>query len=397
MIARDLESTLLQCAGRYPAVTVLGPRQSGKTALCRASFPDKPYASLEPLDVRAFAREDPRGFLGQYPEGAILDDVQNAPDLLGYLQERVDAHPGHGQFVLTGSQHFGLSAAVSQSLAGRTAVLTLLPPSWSELQRFPSAPSDLFQVLLAGAYPRIHDQGIPAGRWLSDYVATYVQRDVRQLVQVGDLTTFTTFLRLCAGSSGQELNLSRLGADAGVSQPTAKAWLSVLEASFVCFRLPAWHASFRKRLVKAPKLHFHDTGLLCHLLGIRDPDPLRIHPLRGAVFESWVVSELLKQRIHRGLAPQAWHFREVAGMEVDLLLQDGDVTRLVEFKSGATLEGSFVERLRSVETELRAALPAGAPTESVLVHGGDPIQARTGARVLPWARLPDLAPPEVGG
>ncbi|MDE3032670.1 MAG: ATP-binding protein, partial [Acidobacteriota bacterium] len=269
MIQRNLLPVLLRSAELYPVVTLTGPRQAGKTTLCQQAFPDKPYASLEPLETRAFAQEDPRGFLAQFPSGAILDEVQQAPDLLSYLQVHVDRNPAPGQFILTGSQHLGLSQAISQSLAGRTAVLHLLPPSLEELRRFPNPPDSLFDTLFAGAYPRIHDRSIPPSRWLSDYLATYVQRDVRQVLNVGDLVTFTTFLRLCAGSTAQELNLSRLATDAGISQPTARAWLSVLETSFLGFRLPPWHTNLRKRRVKAPKFHFFDSGLACHLLGIQ--------------------------------------------------------------------------------------------------------------------------------
>jgi hypothetical protein len=372
-------------------VTLTGPRQSGKTTLCKAAFPGKPYLSLEPLETRAFALEDPRGFLAQYPEGAILDEVQHAAGLLSYIQDMVDRDPTPGRFILTGSQHFGLSEAVSQSLAGRTVILHLLPPSLGELRRFPAAPKDLFSTLFMGAYPRIHDQGIPPERWLADYVATYVQRDVRQVLNVGDLLGFNTFLRLCAGSTGQELNLSRLGADAGISQPTAKAWLSVLESSFLCFRLGPWHTNHRKRLVKAPKLHFYDAGLVCYLLGIRTAEQLETHPLRGSIFETWVASEVMKMHLHQGLEASAFHYREVSGLEVDLVIQGPDRTRLVEFKSGRTVDGSWLKPLM----EAKAALEAGAPDhafEPILVYGGDQRQRRNEVDIRPWDSLEDLGP-----
>jgi len=391
MIQRDLLPVLLHAAELYPVVTLTGPRQSGKTTLSRQAFPDKPYASLEPLETRAFAMEDPRGFLSQFPAGAILDEVQQAPDLLGYLQDQVDRTPTPGQFILTGSQHFGLSQAISQSLAGRTAVLHLLPPSLGELRRFPDPPKDLFHTLFVGGYPRIHDKGIPPGRWLADYLATYVQRDVRQVLNVGDLTTFTTFLRLCAGSTAQELNLSRLAADAGIAQPTAKAWLSVLETGFLGFRLPPWHANLRKRWVKAPKFHLFDTGLTCHLLGIQSPDQLRTHPLRGAVFESWVAAECLKAYHHRGRQPAAFHFREVSGREVDLILEDGPRLHLVEVKSGQTLDGGWITPLLSLQQEL--AIRPGTPTiQTALVYGGAQAQTRQGVQVLPWESVAELGP-----
>jgi len=391
MIPRDLHPVLLRWAAVYPVVTLTGPRQSGKTTLCRAAFPDKPYISLEPLETRSFALEDPRGFLAQYPDGAILDEVQHTASLLSYIQELVDRDPAPGRFILTGSQHFGLSDAVSQSLAGRTAILHLLPPSLTELRQFPAAPKDLFSTLFMGAYPRIHDQGIPPERWLADYVATYVQRDVRQVLNVGDLLSFNTFLRLCAGSTGQELNLSRLGADAGISQPTAKAWLSVLESSFLCFRLGPWHRNHRKRLVKAPKLHFYDTGLVCYLLGIRNVQQLETHPSRGAIFETWVASEVMKMHLHQGLEASAFHYREVSGLEVDLVLQTPDRTRLVEFKSGRTIDASWLKPLMDAKISLATGV-SGQAFEPILIYGGDEQQVRSGVHIHPWDRLEALGP-----
>lgn len=391
MIQRDLQPTLLRWAGVYPVVTVTGPRQSGKTTLCRGAFPTKPYVSLEPLEARVFALEDPRGFLGQYPAGAILDEVQHAPSLLGYIQDLVDKDPAPGRFVLTASQHFGLSDAVSQSLAGRTVILNLLPPSLAELRRFPSAPEDLLSTLFMGAYPRIHDRGIPPERWLADYVATYVQRDVRQVLKVGDLMSFNGFLRLCAGSTGQELNLSRLAADAGVSQPTAKAWLSVLESSFLCFRLGPWHTNFRKRIVKAPKVYFYDAGLACHLLGIRNAQQLESHPLRGAIFETWAVSEAMKMHLNQGVEASAFHYREVSGLEVDLILQEPGRTRLVEFKSGRTMDASWLKPLLRAKESLSAGY-AGEACEAILVYGGDQQLFRSGVKIRPWDHLEDLGP-----
>ncbi len=385
MIQRNLLPVLLRSAELYPVVTLTGPRQAGKTTLCQQAFPDKPYTNLEPLETRAFAQEDPRGFLAQFPSGAILDEVQQAPDLLSYLQVHVDRNPAPGQFMLTGSQHLGLSQAISQSLAGRTAVLHLLPPNLEELRRFPNPPDSLFDTLFAGAYPRIHDRGIPPSRWLSDYLATYVQRDVRQVLNVGDLATFTTFLRLCAGSTAQELNLSRLATDAGISQPTARAWLSVLETSFLGFRLPPWHTNLRKRWVKAPKFHFFDSGLACHLLGIQSPDQLRTHPLRGALFESWAASELLKQQYHQGRQPQAFHYREISGREVDLVLEDGPRLHLVEMKSGQTFDSSWIEPLRGLQQDL--AGHASIPPEGTLLYGGHQPQTRQGVKILPWSSV----------
>jgi uncharacterized protein len=389
MIERVLASRLRELAAQMPAVAVTGPRQSGKTTLCRAVFADRQYVSLEPLDVREFATSDPRGFLQQYRDGAVLDEVQRAPSLFSYLQEEVDRDPAPGRFVLTGSQHFGLSEAITQSLAGRVALVHLLPPSLEELRRFPSPPTDLWSTLWAGAYPRIHDRQLDPNQWLADYVATYVQRDVRQVLRVTDLDAFSTFLRLTAGRTAQEENLSTLGADAGVSHPTVRAWLSVLEASYVVFRLPRWHRNLRKRAVKAAKLHLVDSGLACHLLGIRSPEQLQVHPLRGAVFESWVAAEVLKARLHRGRPTDLFHLREDRGLELDVVAEGaGDVIGL-EAKSGATLAADFFTHLREFEARVAEQYPHLA-AELRLVYGGTEAQTRHGVTVLPWAQVQEV-------
>lgn len=390
MIERNLRRALRELAKHYPVLTVTGPRQSGKTTLCTMVFPDKPLVSLEPLDRRRYARDDPRAFLAEHRTGAILDEVQNVPELLSYLQEEVDARPQPGRFVLTGSEHFGLSAAISQSLAGRTAVLHLLPPSLDELQRFPEVPTSLVEILWAGAYPRIFDRGIPAHRWLADYVTTYVQRDVRQVLAVNDLEAFTTFLRHCAGRTGQELNLSQLGADAGVSHNTARSWLSVLEASYICFRLPAWHRNFRKRLVKAPKLHFFDSGLACHLLGIEEREALLHHPLRGAIFESWVAAEIYKARAHAGKSAAMYHYREVRGAEVDVVVEASRSLLLVEAKSGATVAEDYFAGLRALEERLSGARER-RPRKSIVIFGGDTAQRRSNASAVPWSQIQEAS------
>ena len=281
MIERDLADKVKTAAASFPAVTLTGPRQSGKSTLCRAVFPDLAHINLEEPDVRSFALRDPRGFLAQYPHGAIIDEVQRCPQLPSYLQVIIDDDPSPGRWILTGSQNLALLESVSQSLAGRTAVLHLLPLARDEVRRFDTYPSDLDEAMLAGGYPRIFDRGLSPAEWLGAYVGTYIERDVRTITTVGDLVTFQRFVELCAGRTGQLLNVSALAADAGVAQPTAKAWLSVLETSFITFRLPALYANIRKRLVKMPKLHFYDTGLVCWLLGIRNTDQLRAHPLRG--------------------------------------------------------------------------------------------------------------------
>ena len=389
MIPRTLETKMRELAGYYPAVLVTGPRQSGKTTLCRMAYPDKRYVSLEALDIRDFAHSDPRGFLAEYAGGAIIDEIQHAPELFTYLQSDIDARPDPGRFILTGSQHFGLSQSISQSLAGRCGILVLLPPSLEELRAFPTAPADLFSLLWQGAYPRIYDRGIPASQWLADYTATYVQRDVRQVINVSDLQAFSGFLKLCAGRTAQEINLSKLGSDSGVSHNTARSWLSVMETSYIIHRLPAWHTNIRKQVVKAPKLHFFDSGLVCYLLGIREPKQLRLHPLRGAIFESWVVSEIYKSFVHSGLQPSLFHYREARGPEIDLLIERGEELELVEIKSGATTSSDFFKNLKRFSDRMKGA-GKKRPLRSHVVYGGEDSQKRSDAQVLSWRHIQSL-------
>lgn len=386
MIPRVLEVRLRAMARKFPVVTVTGPRQSGKTTLCRAVFADKPYVSLEAPDVQEYARSDPRGFLAEYPNGAVLDEVHRTPDLFSYIQTIVDAHPSRGRFILTGSANFTLLDRVGQSLAGRTALLNLLPLGLDEVRRFPRPPRDLFETIWRGSYPAVFDRDLDPGDWYPSYVATYLERDVRTLLNVGDLIAFQTFLRLCAGRVGQLVNLSALGADAGVTHGTARAWLSVLEAGFVVWRLPPLHANVTTRLVKTPKLHFVDTGLVCYLLGIRSPEQLRDHPLRGAIFETWVASEILKARVHRGLSPSLSFFRDRRGAEVDLVVELGRSYLAVETKSGQTVADDFFTGLRAFELVAAAGRPQRR-VKAFVIYGGDAAQRRSNASVLPWAAI----------
>ncbi len=388
MIERTLRIALLGLAERHPVVTITGPRQSGKTTLCRAAFPDKPYVSLEDPETRAFALNDPRGLLSQYSGGAVFDEVQRAPELTSYLQGIVDADPAPGHFILTGSQHLGLHGQVSQSLAGRTALIDLLPLSWTEVQRFPEHPDTLFEALVAGGYPAVFDRGVPPGEWIASYVRTYVERDVRQILNVTDLLAFQTFLGLCAGHAGNLVNLSELGSSAGISHNTARAWLSVLEAGFIVFRLPPFFANLNKRLVKTPKLYFHDTGLLCYLLGVREPKELVRHPLRGAVFENWVTTEIIKAHTHRATTPRLSFYRDRAKMEVDMVLERVDRILAIEIKSGQTVAGDFFKSLTAF-AQLMHNADESRPVQSYLVTGGDQYQERSTTTVLPWHAVAD--------
>ena len=384
MIDRDLSPRLLQAARQFPAVTLTGPRQSGKSTLCRALFPELAYANLEAPDVRGLALDDPRAFLAQFPDGAIVDEVQRAPDLPSYLQGLIDADPRPGRFILTGSQNLALLKTVSQSLAGRTAVLHLLPLSHGESLRFNRHPATLEDALFTGGYPAIFDRGIAPSDWLAAYAATYLERDARAVANISNLAAFQRFVELCAGRTGQLLNYSSLAADCGVSQPTARAWLDVLEAGFIAFRLRPFHANLRKRLVKSPKLHFYDVGLACWLLGIRSADQLRSHPLRGALFETWVVSEITKHRTNRGESGGMCFYRDQGGAEADLIIERGDRLTLVEAKSSQTATSRLLGSARRVGAMIEQA---GRPCEKIVVYGGDQTQQRSDARLVPWSRL----------
>ncbi len=386
LIPRQAAPVLERLAGGYPLVAVTGPRQSGKTTLVREVFGAKPYVSLEDLDERAFAESDPRGFLARFADGAVLDEVQRCPALFSFLQTRVDEDRRRGLFVLTGSQQFGLLSSVTQTLAGRIAVVPLLPFSLGELQAADQAPATLEDLLFQGLYPPIYDRGLDAAIWYGNYVLTYVERDVRQMVNVRDLSTFQRFVRMCAARTAQLLNLSGLAIDCGITHNTARSWLSVLEASFILHLVQPYHGNFGKRLVKTPKLYFYDTGLAAWLLGIQSAEQLAVHPQRGALFESWVAAELLKARFARGLGSNLFFWRDRSGHEVDLLIEQGAALTPVEIKSGRTVASDFFNGLDDWRR-----ISGQAESIGWLVYGGNREQTRAHVRVLPWRRIGELA------
>jgi len=381
-IPRNAESRLQHFARGYPVVVVTGPRQSGKSTLVRHAFSKHHYVSLEDLDQREFAETDPRGFLNQFRGGAILDETQRCPALFSYLQTHVDDSQQPGEFILTGSQQFDLLSGITQSLAGRAAWLTLLPMSYGELRQSGKIGQHLDKVLFDGAYPPIFDRGLDAHPWYGNYVRTYLERDVRQLIKVQDLGTFQRFLRLCAGRTGQLLNLSSLANDAGITHNTAKAWISVLEASYIVHLLPPHHQNFNKRLVKTPKLYFLDTGLATWLLGIQNHEQLTTHVQRGALFETWVISELLKARFNAGETSNLYFWRDRSGHEVDLLIDHGTHLSPLEIKSGQTINRDYFKGL-----EFWKKLAGKSAGKAWLVYGGDTLQTRSHVTVLPWHEI----------
>jgi len=384
MIERNITPIFRKLAGQYPVVTLTGPRQSGKTTLARSQFPHLPYVSLEDPDQRRFAHDDPRGFLAQHPDGAVLDEIQRAPDLLSYLQGMVDEDRRPGRFVLTGSQQFELMTRVSQSLAGRTALVRLLPFTLGEVRRMSGSADALSlpSTLLNGFMPRIHDRRLDPSQALADYFATYVQRDLRQLAAVHDLQRFERFVQLCAGRTGQMLNLSQLGNDAGVSHVTARAWIDLLQTSYIVHLLPPWFINSGKRLVKTPKLYFIDVGLACWLLGLRTAEQVSRDPLYGSLFENFIVMEALKDRFNAGESSQMYFYRDSDGNEVDLLVPEGPRLRAIEIKAGATVNPDYFKGLKAFASHHPGALSGGC-----VVFGGDDGQARSDWPVHSWRVL----------
>jgi len=390
MIQRDIASQLDHLSRQYPVVTVTGPRQSGKTTLVKAVFPEWTYVSLETPDIREYALSDPRGFIGAYPERVILDEVQRAPDLFSYIQTHVDDLGRESVYVLTGSFNFGLMEGISQSLAGRVAVLELLPLAFSEMDRAGVVPDSIEELMVAGSYPRIYDRGLTPQQWYANYVTTYLESDVRKVKNVSDLSVFQRFLKMCAARSGQILNLSSLGDDCGITHNTAKSWLSILEASYIVYLLKPHYQNFNKRLIKSPKIYFFDSGLLSYLIGISDPDTIRIHASRGHVFETWVVAELIKGRWNRGLKDNLYFWRDNSGHEIDCIADQGDRLLALEIKSGKTVSEDFFKGLR-----FWSRISGADTREMVLVYAGLMDQARTYGTVLSWRSFGKKLPLEI--
>lgn len=382
MIPRQATDTALRLARGFPILAITGPRQSGKTTLARSLSAGRAYVSLEEPDQREAALVDPRGFLARFPDGAVIDEAQQAPELMSYLQGLVDARRRMGDFVLTGSQQFGLMSRITQSLAGRVGRIELLPFSLPELAGADLLPGDLDTFLWRGGYPPLYDRPLAPGDWFPSYIATYLERDVRHLLAVRDLALFQRFVRLCAARTGQLLNLSALANDCGLSHTTARDWLSVLEASYLVLLLPPYFRNFGKRLVKTPKLYFLDTGLAAALLGIRDAAALNLHPQRGALFETLVVGEFVKQRFNTGQPAGLWFWRDNTGNEVDLLFESGPRLQPVEIKSGATLVRDW---LRGIEKWRAFAGDDALP--GWLIYGGEDGYTREGVEVFPWRAI----------
>ncbi|WP_462267826.1 ATP-binding protein [Desulfobacter sp.] len=344
MIIREITEELLESAKEYPVVTILGPRQSGKTTLVKMTYPDKPYFSMEDPDIRLAAEQDPRGFLNDIPAGAIIDEIQRLPILMSYIQGIVDECQESGMFILTGSHQPDVHQAVSQTLAGRTALLTLLPFSLSELKNY-RTDFEAYDLMVSGAFPRLHEKGLKPGRFYNGYLQTYVERDVRTIINIKELSQFQRFLMLLAGRTAQIINYTSLGNDIGLSGNTVKSWLSILKASYIIFELHPFYENINKRVIKSPKIYFTDTGLVCHLLGIETPAQAKRDPLRGGLYENLMILEILKSRYNRGIRPEIYFFRDTNANEVDLIIRRQRKLIPVEIKSAATYTKSFLKGL----------------------------------------------------
>jgi uncharacterized protein len=380
VINRKIEEAIKDALTKYPIIALTGPRQSGKTTLLKHVFPDFQYVSLENPDNRNFAETDPNGFLSRYTSLVIFDEVQRVPALFSYLQTMVDERGLMGQFILSGSQNFHLMYNITQSLAGRVAIFKLFPFDNQELADANLLCDDYLTHLVRGFYPAIFDRSIPSRTFYSNYVQTYLQRDVSELISVKNIRLFQNFLGLCAARAGQLLNLNTLANECGISQPTAKAWISALENSYIVFTLQPFHENFSKRIVKTSKLYFYDTGLLCYLLKISDPDQIVNHPFKGSLFENMMIAEYVKRMYHKNSLQDIWFWRDSAGHEVDLVVQEGLTINLFEIKATQTIMSDLFKGLQYFEKNSKRE----NLTKS-LVYAGTDYQERTMANVLPWS------------
>ncbi len=384
MINRKIEPIFQDLASQYPVVTLTGPRQSGKTTLCQKAFPNMDYANLESPDVREYAATDPRGFLSSYAGGVIIDEIQRVPQLVSYIQVIVDERKKQGQFILTGSQQFEVMNTINQSLAGRTALLKLLPFSVSEIKKATLSES-LDMMLLKGFYPRIHDQGLNPTQAMGDYYETYIERDLRQLMSVRDLSLFQKFVRLCAGRIGQILNMQSLANDTGISHTTVQQWISILEASYIVVLLKPWYRNISKRLIKSPKLYFYDVGLAAYLLGMENETHVSRHPLRGNLFENLALVEAMKYRFNSGRKNVVTFYRDSRGNAVDMILESGQEIFPIEVKAGATIVADFFRGLKHF-----SRVSGEPPYGCGLIYGGKDVQHRSNCLIYPVTAMEEM-------
>lgn len=387
MIPRTLTSKLKKLSSQFPAVSILGPRQSGKTTLARSTFPDYSYVSFEDFSVQMAAREDPKAFISNYRDtpGVIFDEIQHVPELFSYMQLEIDEYKKRGHFIVTGSQNFALSQSISQSLAGRIALLTLLPLSIEELKQTQLLPQTIDSVLFRGMYPSLYNSTVEPYDWYRSYVSTYVERDVRTIRNITDLAAFQNFMRLCATRVGQVLNLSSLSNDSGLSIATVKQWMSVLESSYILFFLRPYYRNIGRRLIKSPKLYFYDTGIACSLLSIDSTKDLYNHYIRGYLFENLLIADLIKQRENAGLKPNIYFWRDKSDYEIDCIIEEGSTLVPLEIKSTQSFNTHFLDGFARWNEETHTD-----PSQNILAYAGDlSLKAQRG-KIVNWQEIGNL-------
>jgi len=377
LLTRKLEVIIQAASQKYAVISLLGPRQSGKTTLVKKVFKNYTYLNFEDPELRQYASTDPKGFMLQYKGPMIIDEAQYVPEIFSYIQIAVDNNPQKGQYILTGSHNFLLLEYISQSLAGRIAIFNLLPFSIEELKSTKFFKDNYEDYLYNGFYPRIYNDGLEAGEWLKNYIQTYVERDVRKIINIGDLAKFQQFLKLCAGRTGQLVNFSEIGNELGLSYHTVQTWLSILEASFIVFRLPPYYKNFNKRIIKSHKLYFYDTGLAAYLLGIKKAEDVMFHFAKGALFENLIIAELIKFKVNSGQSTELWFWRDSTGNEVDCILEDNQKIKAIEIKSGKTIASDFFKGLDYFNH-------LHSDTQSYIIYGGSQIQNRSSSKIVSW-------------
>ena len=382
MINRIISKKILRLAQKLPVITITGPRQSGKTTLVKELFKTYTYINLEDAAIRDFAKQDIIGFFQKYNNKIIIDEAQNVPEIFSQIQVIVDNSKEKGQFILTGSQNFLLLKKISQSLAGRTAIFNLLPFSVNELKNTEYHYNKYESYIQKGMYPRLYDQNLNPEDWLPDYINTYIERDVRKIINITDLNRFRTFLKICAGHTGQIINLSKIGNEVGITHKTAQKWLSILETSYIIFLLHPYYKNFNKRLIKSPKLYFYDTGLACSLMNINNPEQLDFHFAKGSLFETFIISEIMKQKYNGLLQGDIYFWRESNNNEIDCIIETGNKIKAIEIKSGRTVKNDFFKNLNIFKE-----ITKNIDVETFLIYGGDEIQKRTEHTVLNWQNM----------
>lgn len=381
-IKRQIVKSIRENMTMYPIIAISGPRQSGKTTMLRESFPDYEYLSMEDVEVRHFLDRDPRGFFEKYNKFCIFDEAQRVPELFSYLQTKVDNDKIMGQYILSGSQNFHLMKSITQSLAGRVAIFKLFPLDFNELKSEGLLEKNFIRTMMKGFYPAVYDRNIPSRNFYNSYIQTYVERDITDLVNIQNMRSFRMFLGLCAARAGHLLNLNNLAVDCGISQPTAKAWLLALESSYIVFLLPPLHNNFSKRIIKTPKLYFYDTGLLCHLLKIKDENQINTNTIKGNLFENMIVSEYIKLSYHQNNYDEFWFWRDSSGNEVDLIRQDDFRFNIIEIKATKTIMFDLFKGLLYFET-----LAQDDVKSKTLVYAGLEPEKRSHAEVISWYDL----------